>query len=654
MADFVNPYHFIPLVGKCNRGNDAKDLMDKGDLNGWIDYTLETITPIFMPNSSNSMAFDVDKASNIRQPIENKEKDDFAERDKCSRYEFFCHEDFTKGVVDGYKPIIPGSEIRGVIRSAYETVTNSCMSTSDEKLPFYRRYGDYNSAGILRIKSDGSMYIQPCIRHTIKKYKLNKYKHAQEVWVSVDEISCNAKSGFQRGWLYVGEHFINKTREAVFIESKKDSFPVSEQMYNAYKTNLEIYADERVNKSSKHTGYKHLKPFVKDFDKALKDIKSGLLTSTEKHLLIYYDNSRNYLTPAVKSKRVFKKKLGNIAEDYMPCENIENCCPACSLFGMISDSGSISGRVRFQDLRSTGTDVLFEKPVVLPELASPKPSAFEFYLKRPDRVDFWDADKAIRHTSNRSYEEIRDYVPEISGRKFYWHHKSVDEKNFEKVMPSQRNVVVRPVKSGKKFAGRIYFNDLNKGELDRLMWVLTMGGSSEHGHKIGMGKPIGLGSVRLKVDNVSLRECAVTNNGISYGFMKFEAGEINELPNQAEFLNATQLQHEWQDKISYPYVDGSKGKEQFKWFANNKKGCRAGIGGNGDRPIISQDFTSRDMNKPLLSTVVQKKNEDCNNRHNNTNNRRDNSNNDSVDNDEEARKRRQELKQQAKKLNRFK
>lgn len=80
---FVNPYNFVPSEGECD-----KKKRETGILTGKITCTIETLTPLFIPDS------------------QNKEK-------------FFHYP-------DDEKPVIPGSEIRGTIRSVFETAFKGC------------------------------------------------------------------------------------------------------------------------------------------------------------------------------------------------------------------------------------------------------------------------------------------------------------------------------------------------------------------------------------------------------------------------------------------------------------------------------------------------------------------------------------------------
>lgn len=104
---FVNPYNFVPLENKCDK--DGNRIV--GPLTGKIECTLETLTPVFIPDSQDKGAF------------------------------FHYPED--------EKPVIPGSEIRGTIRSVFEAAFNGCLSQVNEE-PSYSPLFKRTSEGTIK------------------------------------------------------------------------------------------------------------------------------------------------------------------------------------------------------------------------------------------------------------------------------------------------------------------------------------------------------------------------------------------------------------------------------------------------------------------------------------------------------------------------
>lgn len=142
---FVNPYNFIPL-GKENATVEE----ESGEkYTGMIDYTLRTVTPLFIPNTSSEDAFGMaEKYPELFKKDENDKKNT-----THHSYDFFSYRDLSdlKGSVENElpKPVIPGSEMRGMLRSNYEILTNSCMSAVDDETVLSKRTQEKFKPGLL-------------------------------------------------------------------------------------------------------------------------------------------------------------------------------------------------------------------------------------------------------------------------------------------------------------------------------------------------------------------------------------------------------------------------------------------------------------------------------------------------------------------------
>lgn len=118
-------------------------------------------------------------------------------------------------------------------------------------------------------------------------------------------------------------------------------------------------------------------------------------------------------------------------------------------------------------------------------LMSPKPTSFQLYLEQNSKtkIHHWDENANIR------------------GYKLYW-HQADNNQNWQ-ISPGQDPVEgmskITPLASGSKFQGRVRFVDLSDVELGALLRVFHLSKNNpDICFKIGMGKPIGLGSVALK------------------------------------------------------------------------------------------------------------------------------------------------------------
>lgn len=143
-----------------------------------------------------------------------------------------------------------------------------------------------------------------------------------------------------------------------------------------------------------------------------------------------------------------------------------------------------AGRVIFEDAVLQGAaDQL--APSRSHPLMTPNPTSFQLYLKQTGKEpQHWDSATPIR------------------GYKLYWHQKaSADSWRLD---PERDKVVkgtqeIRPIAAGAHFSGSIRFKNLRPEELGALLEVFSLGESGEDiCFKIGQGKSLGLGSVRLK------------------------------------------------------------------------------------------------------------------------------------------------------------
>jgi CRISPR-associated protein (TIGR03986 family) len=620
---FVNPYHFVGLQESCGR-QSIPYKERKGKLTGWIQCRMETLTPVFIPNTSSASGSDDGNNSDVFAKKIFKEKEN--KQVVVDSYDFFSYTDLSSLRGDDLQkpkePVIPGSEIRGVIRSAFETVTNSCLSTIDDDQTLFKRVTINGRPGRL-ILEDGKWKIQKCERlgiafrwtpgdkHNFSKI-INCLNEGQEVYIKrgdkyktkkgfraftvVDDIKTFEKKGFDKGYFHKGEPFGEKKHhESVFASTGENDIEIDESAVENYLKNLELYKNKNVNLhlkkgKSEHSGYDR----IDTKNKGLKDFHKSL---------IYYKkhNNKYYLSPAAIGREVFYNKLTDIIRGYEPCEHRGDLCPACALFGMAGKHGAAS-RVRFTDahtaVKLNKMEDYYDEVRILKELAGPKLSAAEFYLKqKPENAHMWNYDYSFKweRKNNKKIEvEFKNYLPEIRGRKFYWHQLHPDpyiekEKEDDPKFVSDRNVAVRALRKGITFDFKVYFNEITESELKRLLWVLTIGNSQKNAHKIGMGKPLGMGSIKITVTEVMIRDILMDSETIEYNIAdRLEKLNYSSMNHEEigcsqkvlkEFLFLTRLEHPFSNIIAYPANVGEK--ENYKWFMENKK-----IKGTGTNPII--------------------------------------------------------------------
>lgn len=580
----INPYNFFPLSDEAPQ----RCAFNRGKYTGKITFSLLTRTPLFIPNTSNNDAFDMEI------------------KDHCS-YDFFSYSDLSlkKNVRNEYfKPVIPGSEIRGMIRSYYEILTNSCLSKYNDEI-LSKRTAEVFKAGLIKRNSDETYSLYPaedCIFRTvavdnlkafsfgdtpkfsIKSYKQNDLSEGQKIYFNFtdrgrrvkpicDNISTTPFPGSVSGYVIKGEEgpetgdiVKEKHNCHVFMLNDPNVSPVkaelSDQEVKGLSTVLNIYHENGENEYN-------------SYNTAWKAFKSG---SDEEYFPVYYSKAVSdyiMLSPASITREVYKNRLKDILNDHIPCDDMSSLCPACALFGTIGNGSSFGSRLRFSDMDlsdrfndmfKTAPEQLFEGIKTLPPLGQPNIKNLEFYVKRPDDAWFWTYDYYIDPKGN-----VKPYKPQINGRKFYWHNPDMELKEVD---PDNLNTTIRPVKKDIAFTGTVYFEHLTEIELNELIYTLNAGDTDDikdkkHCLKLGHGRPLGLGSVALSVDKVEVREFNIDEG---YQIAPYKESEPEIDPDiKTNFAKMTDFNLLKGKVVCYPRV-GDEETELYQWFVKNHTG----------------------------------------------------------------------------------
>ena len=227
-------------------------------------------------------------------------------------------------------------------------------------------------------------------------------------------------------------------------------------------------------------------------------------------------------------------------KDFVPVtiRNPQDRDLAETLFGTVDTTPAIKGRVYFEDAKWNGSGgspfLEGEERHLIPKiLSTPKPTAFQHYLvqpivKPPKGTDLNGADDRLTlHNWDQPEPGKYDFHnanggcvatgtgSNIRGHKRYWHKpgttpeqvkdggarfnrngQGVQSRNNGRWQQSTQHTIIRPVKKGTVFKGRVRFENLSDLELGALLSALQLPTSKRH--HLGMGKPLGMGSVRIE------------------------------------------------------------------------------------------------------------------------------------------------------------
>lgn len=647
--NFINPYTFVPLEQKPDRPqnqsseeknensqvsqreeDDSKDL-----LTGKIVYTLHNISPLFIPNTENDHA--IKDSENGEDGHDSKAVDN-----DHKSYEFFSYEN----TVGTHKPVIPGSEIRGMVRSIYEAMTNSCMSVVDRNMNFSKRVDERMKPGIL-MWENGKLVLYTAInQYRVREgenFSVKKYRNIDDIQdgsivrfivrrnsggIPLAEIAENGRG--TEGYLLKGndgpemkkptepykwrkheERFCSRCPEITKNEcgsnSKNDCFFLEKHCAHIFSRRIPFGSNDRIDLDSDDI-IRRMNILLQIYKKNKKDAEIGYgeyqatwntFISQRIHgsgIPVYYSNVEDifYLSPACISREVYQTTLDRLLGAYIRCEKKENLCPACTLFGTIASNCKRASKVRFADADFVSLEGVsietpwsgcYDEPITMYELSTPSPSATEFYLHRPEAIEGnvtnWTYDYYCYEDSSRNIEVEKTDNPRIAGRKFYWHNPSMAVKMREakNITKTDRNHTVRPLKMGCIFRGELYFENISCNQLEELLGILNMSSNREDNMtlaaKLGAGKPLGFGSVELKVEDIILRHFTDGRYTTEHNKPSDYSGHRNKLSKIEKIFQIDAVEKK-EVNIVYPVAENqSLMEEGFKWFEQNRKASKS-------------------------------------------------------------------------------
>lgn len=301
------------------------------------------------------------------------------------------------------------------------------------------------------------------------------------------------------------------------------------------------YSDPGVQKSDRYVRvlYQNSTPTLHVSQDALNDYRAANGSAPAIDSIVYYEtDQQNHQVIEFGPAAVFKsaephssQRLFRQVSQFAYPTSRDRLCPATRLFGWTpeaEDEGGVAGRVRFS---MAWSDRRLEETHLVPLkiLGSPKPKYYPFYLRPADEQQ--PSTRVAYYTEHQESPWAR-VKGTPRGRKSYLHHpqamttnptgvhyaeRTADEvsqeaRDSEPTWPhSHQNVTCAVLPAEATFRGVIEFEALDPYELGLLLWSLTFSNtplqeSPRHAHKLGMGKGIGLGSVRFHLERVVIQE----------------------------------------------------------------------------------------------------------------------------------------------------
>ncbi|RIK36171.1 MAG: TIGR03986 family CRISPR-associated RAMP protein, partial [Chloroflexi bacterium] len=555
------PYNFVPLPEKVARADQdlaslpTHDRYHAGRLTGQIECRLVTQSPLYTRRAVSPQWW-----ARWTEQMDRLHLDDEAKRYYA---EFFQ--------VEADKPLIPGSSLRGMVRSVLEIIAHghvrwvadqpaftfravAAARTDPLSQPYDEIIGRFTRnvrAGYLNYDARRDAWsIQPAL--TPADLRLGG-EQSSFLRVKEDDIERNAVRGFRRlnnpnyrpgfypvrfnvepmsrgvrvvqlrsyderdtarkyaGVLVCSGNMKETTDDkpsprkhhALILAPNRNQqpIPIEPEVIRAYKASLTDFQREQLTDWNEDGSFGCLgdgKPvfFVTE---AKRDGRGQ-----RQEYVRWFGHTPNFRVPA--RLQVSGQERASTPLDFVPTALRTGDEPDLveAIFGWVEDGitslkGQRAGRVSFSDARFVAAQNglwLQESPVALHTLSSPKPTTFQHYLVQ-DREHQHNPDQL----SSLAHYGTSPTETQIRGYKRYWHKGPTPDlaATDKERQHSDQLTYVRPLKPGVEFNFTIRFENLSDVELGALLWALALPGEAgrHYYHKLGMGKPLGMGAVAL-------------------------------------------------------------------------------------------------------------------------------------------------------------
>lgn len=507
------PYNFVSLpdmvVSVEQNQLPNHDAYAADHISGWLDCTLTTSSPIYIRG--------------MLRP------DQYGNKDSKNLPEFFY-------IDDANKPVIPGSSLRGLLRNMVEIAGYGKMTEVSKKRLVYRAvaegegtsfgrsynerfmenmgYGEYIQrmrAGYMEKRGDGDWGIRPAIERdsttfaiiNSEEFPLNSAKrwrdcnNAYNILVKVgaykfeslrkndslkikqarvSDISGNEGGEFFSAVRIISGKMTKKKSDVVAYlpDEKANLLPLGDDLIDAYKDQIRNNAEQAKLLGSEYG--------------VLRDGQPVFYLLKEDGTVDFFGHTRFF-------RLQYPHSPYDLIPEHLKLESDLDLAEA--LFGYVKDKNARAGRVFITDAHLLPNQNKVAEETIVPRiLSSPKPTTFQHYLvqDQPDWVTIGNS-----HTT-----ELHDYSDEkavLRGNKLYWHKGDIglqDIRDPKVKQQDSQHTEIRPLRSGVEFKFKIHFENLADHELGALLWILQTAADERYRLKLGMGKPLGMGAVKIE------------------------------------------------------------------------------------------------------------------------------------------------------------
>jgi len=378
---------------------------------------------------------------------------------------------------------IPGSSVKGMLRNLIEVISFSKLYTQDKTFsyrdlnnPSYKQkmntnkiyYGWlYKEKDEWKIDSLGKIKKSNRIKYTDREFVnavggnniVNKIRRTKKAYKKY-QIVGNRIPQTSRGYIIFTGSTGNKSREFLFEKKNPEkTYVLDKQVIENFKNAYYLDNPTLINENWENFWENRFKRG--DKIPVFFQLKNGKIE--------HFGLSMLYKLPYEHSTKELLLNYQNYKEDELDF--------AQTLFGD-AENIRLKGRVFISHMKAKNIKGFNELNLIL---ATPRPTFYLYYLKHKDnKCVTYDDENAI-----------------LSGFKVYPHKKNI--MSFQNNENQNVVTMLKPLGKGSEFEGKIRFFNINEIELGAILAALTFFNKKGYYHKLGMGKPYGLGSVEIEI-----------------------------------------------------------------------------------------------------------------------------------------------------------
>ncbi len=457
-GDFHNPYNFIPALPRRTDHPDLGDHHPAGHgiyhadrWSGRIAVNLTTVTPLLIPDAANATGDE--------------------------------HKTYPLRVDAAGNPYLPPTSIKGMLRSAYEAITNSRLSVfekHDDRLAYRMpaqvgpiparveqtehglalRIMETNLLGhaakLPRYEKNGQSPDKGERRAALKYEGLNQLpQHRDPVWVQVSakgtvtairERKSVSSPGidWEKGWICItGANISGKKNERVFLENPSNRLILVtteirglwEQLIKNYQETHEKDLEKRRKQGQRPDAYLGREPGKTSWSRHVYDEQE---LSLQEGTLCYVEldgKQVKALIPVSISRRLYDLPPERLLEDSLkPAISMDQLSPSDRIFGWVKQAKgnkqqsrfAYKGNLRISPVKCLSTQSIEDfsgAGLPLAILGQPKPEQAQFYIAS-------DKQGVPLPTGSNKKTVYQNQNQGIRGRKVYPHHANLPPQHW--------------------------------------------------------------------------------------------------------------------------------------------------------------------------------------------------------------------------------